>query len=117
MVKKEKKKETKGEEMSIVDIPKMASCRLEIILTVLKPCRVAREKIIIGLDDGGGKLFPSEAKRLAETVMEISRPKFERLFGKSCYPYEVILYMGKEQYILIAPSTEKKDNERWKFDK
>ena len=111
MVKKEKKKETKGEEMSIVDIPKMAKCRMEIILTVLKPCRVAREKIIIGLDDGGGGLFPSEAKKLAEAVLEMSRPKFERLFGESCYPYEVILYVGEEQHILISPSSERKWNQ------
>jgi hypothetical protein len=114
MVKKEKKKETKGEEMTIIDIPKTARCRLEIVLTTLKAGEVSRERIVIGLDDGGGNLSLSEAKDFAKVILEMSRPKLERLYGL-CFPYYIILHMGKERHTLLAPCSGRKKND-WSLD-
>lgn len=95
---------------------KTAKYRLEIILTTfLKTGEIGRTRIVIALDDGGWKLYPSEAKKLAEIALSEMRPRLDRLFEK-CFPYQVILHMGKEKYFLIAPSTKKKDDEKWKFD-
>jgi hypothetical protein len=114
MEKVEKKKQREGEEIMLVDIPQTAKCRLEVILTTMNLDKVSRQRIVIGLDDGGGSLSLLEARRLAETVLEMSRPKFERLYGE-CFPYQVSLIMGRERHILITPLSERKENE-WKFD-
>ena len=114
MKKSSKKNKTKGENMEIIDIPQSARCRLEIILTTLKSGEVSRQRIVIGLDDGGARLSLSEAKRLAEVIIEMSRPKFGRLFGR-CFPYQASLILGEERYELIAPSSGRSEDD-WRFD-
>jgi hypothetical protein len=113
-MKKAKKTEKKSNEVSlIVDIPSDAKDRLEVVLEVLGPGIARKEKIVIGLDDGAGHLSLAEARKLSEIILEMSRPKFDRLFG-DYYPYQVSLFVGGKQYILLAPNGGK-DDDRWKL--
>ena len=109
-----------------MDIPSNAKDRLEVILEVSGPGIGRKEKISIGLDDGEGNLSLSEARKLSEVILEMSRPKFERTFG-DCYPLQVSLFVGGKRHILIAPNIKEildykreEEDDRWKlipFDK
>jgi hypothetical protein len=111
-VKKSKKTEKK-EVVSLVDIPSDAKDRLEVVLEVSGPGIARKERIIIGLDDGAGHLSLAEARKLSEIILEMSRPKFDRLFG-DYYPYQVSLFVGGKQHILLAPNGGENDD-RWRL--
>jgi hypothetical protein len=116
MKKSKKKEEIIG--ASLVDIPSNAKDRLEIVLEAsgVGGSIVGRKKISIGLDDGGGALSLAEARKLSEVILEMSLPKFKREFGGHCFLYQVNLFMGNKQYMIIAPNGGGERDERLDSD-
>jgi hypothetical protein len=100
---------------SLVDIPSNAKDRLEIVLEASGAggSIVGRKEISIGLDDGEGHLSLTEAKKLSEIILKMSRPKFERTFG-DCYYYQVTLFVSGKQYALVVPDGGEDEN-AWKL--